>query len=103
MNSQWRPGGLTTAQQEELTGLADLIVSAQTTEAAVDGELQGLIPPAPGQRGLESDPALIRVSAPNGANVRGRHWPAGSVVVADNLTATALLSTGIAFPVADEG
>jgi len=47
MNSQWRPGGLTTAQQEELTGLADLIVSAQTTEAAVDGELQGLIPPRP--------------------------------------------------------
>jgi len=47
MNSQWRPGGLTTSQQEELTGLADLIVSAQTTEAAVDGELQGLIPPRP--------------------------------------------------------
>jgi len=56
MNSQWRPGGLTTAQQEELTGLADLIVSAQTTEAAVDGELQGLIPPPQDSGGLNLTP-----------------------------------------------
>ena len=49
------------------------------------------------------DRQVGQLSAPNGANVPGRHWPAGSVVVADNLTATALLSTGIAFPVADEG
>jgi len=54
-------------------------------------------------RDVVLDRQVGQLSAPNGANVPGRHWPAGSVVVADNLTATALLSTGIAFPVADEG
>ena len=98
MNREWRIGGLTVAQKEELTGLADVVVSAQEARSAVGRQLQALIPPAAGQRGDADDPTLIRVSAPGGANIRDRHWAAGSVIVADALTAGALLGAGIAGP-----
>ncbi len=98
MNCEWRLGGLTTAQQEELVGLADMVVAAESAQLAVDQQLGALVPVAPGQRGDAADPTLIRVSAPGGANVRNRHWAAGSVIVADALTAGALLGAGIASP-----
>jgi hypothetical protein len=98
MNREWRIGGLTVAQSEELSGLADLVVAAETAKVAVDRQLGALVPVAPGQRGDAADPTLIRVSAPGGAHVRGRHWSPGSLLVADALTATALLGAGVASP-----
>lgn len=100
LNRSWHLGGLTVAEKEEVTGLADVVVTAQEAWAAIDRQLQALVPPAPGQRGDAGDPALVRITGPAGANLRGRWWAAGSVVVADNLTATALLGGGIASPAA---